>query len=91
MTASSSAQSRAAQAISCHGSVEAVERVTLALIPVADGCALMQDKRIRLLFVPPAMNACRLALAPEAAVIDARQLSGPVGLDVRSRATAIIG
>jgi hypothetical protein len=37
------------------------------------------------------MNACRLALAPEAAGIDARQPSGPVGLDVRSKAAAIIG
>jgi hypothetical protein len=44
MTASSSAQSRAALAISCHGCVEAVERPILALIPVTDGCALMQDK-----------------------------------------------
>jgi hypothetical protein len=91
MTASSSAQSRAAQAICCHGCGGAVERVIVALIPVTDGCALTQDKRIRLLFVPPAMNACRLALAPEAAGIEARQPSGPVGLDVRSKAAAIIG
>ena len=91
MTANSSAQSRAAQAISCHGCVEAVERVTLALIPVADGCALMQDKRIRLLLVPPAMNAWCLVLAPKMAGINARQRGGPIGLDVRSGAAAIIG
>jgi hypothetical protein len=91
MTASSSAQSRAAQAISCHGCGGAVERVIVALIPITDGCVLTQDKRIRLLFVPPAMKACRLDLEPEAAGIDARQPSGPVGLDVRSKAAAIIG
>ena len=91
MTASSSAQSSAAQAISCHGCLDAVERVIFALVPVADGCVLMQDKRIRLLFVPPAMNAWRAVLAPETAGINARQRAGPVGLDIRFGAAAIIG
>jgi hypothetical protein len=44
ITASSSLQSNAALVISCHGSKDAFERVILALTPIADFRALMQNK-----------------------------------------------